>query len=177
MRTWLPVANVTASMQALHDDDLDSQIIEAGLCLRELFGDAQRTPTGAMWHGYEGGLWSYFLHACQEQQRRGVDTSALVTRGFRLLPRGEVLRPYMPRWYGYRPIHLSHASTLIRQRPDHYARLWPEVPLDMPLLWPRNTEGHFDFSIRISSRDRQALLDGSLVLSLNADGPLGKVKV
>lgn len=166
MRTWLPVANVTESAKALHDEDLRTQIVDAGLALRAL-AEHQDGLVCRMWTGYEGGLLAYFLRLCHELEYRGVSAEHFIRRGWKLFGvAGFDVRPLMPRWFGYRPIHLSHASTLMRQRPTHYARLWPQVPLDMPLLWPRNTDGRFDFSITLSTTDRAAMLRGDLVLGL-----------
>lgn len=171
----MPVANVTESVTAFHDDDLREQMVQAGLALRAV-RDHRDGLVCRMWQGYEGGLLAYFLRVCQELERRGVPMQTMVQRAWRLATHAHFdVRPLMPRWFGYRPIHLSHASTLIRLRPAHYARLWPQVPLDMPVLWPRNTEGRFDFSVSISTTDRAALLRGDLTLKLAPDGPLGRI--
>ena len=31
---------------------------------------------------------------------------------------------------------LSHRSNLIRKAPEHYAPLWPDVPDNLPYVWP-----------------------------------------
>lgn len=179
MMTLLPLANVTASVQALHDEDLEIQMVDAGRLLR-MCAEPFRSDTlvTAMWRHYEGGLLAYFLNVCKELQRRGVGRGvdwAIRQGWFIAESAGWDLRPLMPRWFGYRPVHLSHASYLIRERPSYYAQHWPDVPLDMPVLWPKNVNGHFDFTIAVSADDREAVLRGELVLNLAPTGPLGKV--
>lgn len=167
MTTWLPVANLTTTMQALHDDDL-AHVTEAALgTLLLMDRSVQRVayPVLMAWSGYPGGLWSYFLQACQERIRRGEDVVEYVQQA-RRDTEGLDLRPIMPRWFGYRAVHLSHASNLMRERPTYYARLWPTVPLDMPMLWPVNTDGHFDFSIRIRRVERALITTGARVLPI-----------
>lgn len=178
MTTWLPVANLTATVHTLHDDDLAETTESALATLICLKKNTQRDSWNvSMWRGYPGGVWVYFLQACQELERRGADRKyyrELVQYG-NVVSSGMDLRPVMPRWFGYRAVHLSHASTLIRERPTHYARCWPEVPLDMPMLWPVNKDGHFDFSIRIRRPDRELIVTGARVLPIAGDF-LGRIR-
>ncbi len=34
------------------------------------------------------------------------------------------------------PFIRAHRAALIRKAPDHYGRLWPGVPAELPLIWP-----------------------------------------
>jgi hypothetical protein len=169
MMTYLPLANVTLSVQSLHDSDLSLQIIEAGRALRQCSVKKYSSfDIVAMWRGYEGGLYHYFLQCCREAQRRDLlDVMRFLRAGHALVVGAgwHARPPLMPRWYGSRRIHQSHASTLIRLRPDHYAHHWPDVPLDMPVLWPRNHDRMFDYSIRLSHDDRRKILRGELTLA------------
>lgn len=171
--TYLPLANVSDSVALLHREDLLLTTVDALktlACLADLrVPEKKRSLCERMWLGYEGGLWFYFLTCCKEMQRR--TESAVVTlvkhgmavaepAGFAAAP------PLLPRWFGWRPIHRSHASTLIRQRPTHYGQRWPDVPLDMPVLWPRNRQHAFDFSVTIDEEQRRALKCGELILNV-----------
>lgn len=157
---WVPTANLTTNIQTLHDDDLN-HLTEASLsvleCLRNGTGKNHWAVQG--WRGYTGGLWSYFLQACKERQRRGEEMVRYMQHASRVVD-GIDVRPLMPRWFGYRAVHTSHASRLIHERPTHYAQCWPEVPLDMALLWPINKRGQFDFSLRLQRSERQLLIVG-----------------
>jgi hypothetical protein len=168
METWLPAANTQESMRCLHDDDLIVQIREARNLLRAMAAETSesRLLMVRMWRGYEGGLLNYVGTACQEYERRTSrhdHTQPILAEAWRL--RGQrqwPIAPLYPRWYGYAPIHQSHRSTLIRQRPAYYARLWVDTPLDMPVLWPQNKKGAFDFSVTLSAVDREKVKRGEL---------------
>lgn len=173
---WMPLGNPMVSLTSLHDRDLLGQLesmyrVMLALAAPEAHDEFPLSYGAAMWRGYEGGLLAYALSAVNEYERRfGHDRNSLMkSRNFWGLARSYRwdVRPLMPRWFGYRAVHMSHQSTLIRLRPEHYARQWPDVPLDMPLLWPRNVDGHFDFSMTITSPDRRAVRRGELVLNLS----------
>ena len=42
----------------------------------------------------------------------------------------------MPPWMGDKAFHLSHRSNLVRKLPERYGELWPDVPPDLPYIWP-----------------------------------------
>ena len=42
----------------------------------------------------------------------------------------------LPPWLGDEDIHLSHRSALVRKDPDHYRPFFPDVPDDLPYVWP-----------------------------------------
>ena len=182
---WLPYANVTNSVQALSDDDLIEQIRQCELLVQMLAEEAtdSRLLVVQMWRGYETCVVTYLLQACQEFDRRAPRwkhlTLALVRRVWLRAegvgwPRGKP----MPRWFGSRLVHMSHQSQLMRRRPTHYARQWPTVPLDMPLLWPCNTPNRFEFEVRVSRADQQRLLARELVLrTKTTDGRMEGIKV
>lgn len=151
--TWLPLPNVTESLRCLHDDDLVKQIYDARDAARQMAdaGPASRLLLVKMWRGYEGALVAFYLQACKEGLRRGVlgpgHSAGEVWRIARDCQWG--IAPIFPRWYCYALVHDSHASRLMRHRPEHYAHQFPLVPLDMPLVWPQNIPGRFDFSLVI----------------------------
>lgn len=169
MMTYLPLANLTDSVRALHRNDLREQVLDAGHSLRHCV-EEKDSPIVSMWRGYEGGLWAYFLACCRELRIRGVSDTVLVQSGLRVVNAAgyDTQPPRFPQWFGWRPLHDSHASTLIRHRPEHYARLWPTVPLDMPVLWPR-AHSQTGFSVRITAEQRRQILTGDLVLPLAHD--------
>ena len=39
-------------------------------------------------------------------------------------------------WLGDPAVHRSHQSALVRKDPDHYRPLFPDVPDDLPYVWP-----------------------------------------
>jgi hypothetical protein len=39
-------------------------------------------------------------------------------------------------WFGDPALHRSHQSSLLRKDPDFYRPLFPDVPDDLPYVWP-----------------------------------------
>jgi len=46
----------------------------------------------------------------------------------------------LPPWLGDDEFHRSHQSSLVRKDPDHYRSLFPDVPDDLPYVWPVKSE-------------------------------------
>jgi hypothetical protein len=89
-------------------------------------------PALRMWVGHRRSLALYGITMCYEWTRRGYrDTMAERFRPFVL-----GLFPVAPAWLGDEDFHLSHRSNLIRKMPQHYGPIWPDVPPDMPYVWP-----------------------------------------
>ena len=42
----------------------------------------------------------------------------------------------LPPWLGEDRFHLSHQSALVRKDPAHYRTYFPDVPDDLPYVWP-----------------------------------------
>ncbi len=42
----------------------------------------------------------------------------------------------VPPWFGHDAVHRSHQSSLVRKEPEHYRRHFPDVPDDLPYVWP-----------------------------------------
>lgn len=81
-------------------------------------------------------LAQYGIVICEEWVGRGYKDS--------LLPYFKALEAeyeesetplILPHWHGG-DIHRSHQSNLIRKYPEHYGSFYPDVPDDLPYLWP-----------------------------------------
>jgi len=145
MQTFMPHDTYVESAAVLDDTRLRSQRNEAKTVLRTLLGEYPRTKTGRpggwpyhpatkMWRGYEYSLCRYGLAMCAEALRRGWVNGDLTEffedRMAKLEPAGD------PPWMGRFSFHESHRSNLLRKNPDHYRQLWPNVPDDLPYVWP-----------------------------------------
>jgi hypothetical protein len=42
----------------------------------------------------------------------------------------------LPPWLGDADFHVSHQSSLVRKNPAHYRPHFPDVPDDLPYVWP-----------------------------------------
>ncbi|MFM9708757.1 MSMEG_6728 family protein [Streptomyces galilaeus] len=149
MQTFLPHVDFTASAATLDPRRLGKQRVEALQVLRGLTVPGygwRHHPAVRMWAGYEEALVRYGLEVCGVWTAGGrADTCAasLMTDfagshgdiGVRtqreLAGAGE-----LPPWLGDVDFHRGHRSALVRKDPDFYARLFPDVPDDLPYVWP-----------------------------------------
>ncbi|MCX4238619.1 MSMEG_6728 family protein [Streptomyces sp. NPDC020707] len=149
MQTFLPYADFTRSAAVLDQARLGKQRVEALQVLRGLTvpGYGWRNhPAVRMWIGYEEALVRYGLDVCAVWVAEGrADTCAttLVT-DFALARPGAAVRVQrdladdgeLPPWLGDPAFHRSHRSALVRKAPEFYTPLFPDVPDDLPYLWP-----------------------------------------
>lgn len=149
MQTFLPYADFTGTARVLDPRRLGKQRVETIQVLRALTVPGygwRRHPAALMWTGYEEALVRYGLDICDHWCGLGhADTCAgtLVTdlagtTGLRR-PRSQGLLAAageLPPWLGDPAFHLSHRSALVRKDPGFYRPLFPDVPDDLPYVWP-----------------------------------------
>lgn len=107
-------------------------------------------PAVRMWAGYEEALTRYGLEICRAWSGAGRrDTCAGLLRaelhGARGVAAPRTQRDLaaagaLPPWLGDPAFHRSHRSALVRKDPRHYRPLFPDVPDDLPYVWP--VSGH-----------------------------------
>lgn len=149
MQTFLPYPDFARSATTLDQARLGKQRVEALQVLRGLTVPGygwRHHPAVRMWIGYEEALVRYGLDVCALWVTAGrADTCAttLLTDFTRHHP-GAAVRPQeelasageLPPWLGDKPFHRSHQSALLRKAPEIYAPLFPDVPDDLPYVWP-----------------------------------------
>ncbi|GHF52615.1 hypothetical protein FHX82_004190 [Amycolatopsis bartoniae] len=151
MQTFLPYPDFAASARVLDPRRLGKQRVETIQVLRALTVPSygwRHHPAVKMWRGYEEALTRYGLQMCEVWTSAGrADTCsatlladlkkatglALVRTEPSLLEAGE-----MPPWFGDQEFHRSHQSALLRKDPEHYGRWFPDVPTDLPYVWPES---------------------------------------
>ena len=141
MQTFLPVPSFALSAHFLDRQRLGKQRVEALQILRTLQGKSSgwaNHPAVRMWRGHEQALALYGWFMCTEWLRRGyVDNCrAEFATATLLVEPGMSTPPSAPPWFGDEAFHLSHRSNLVRKMPEHYRRFWPDVPDDLPYVWP-----------------------------------------
>jgi hypothetical protein len=129
----------------LDDLRLGKQRVETMQVLRALVFPTYRGwknhPATRMWRGFTDALVAYGLEVCAEWTRRGradaVAESLLAFTGG-VAPDVRELRRTgaLPPWLGWEPVHVSHRSALVRKDPGHYRGYFPDVPDDLPYVWP-----------------------------------------
>ncbi|MFF3504696.1 MSMEG_6728 family protein [Streptomyces sp. NPDC003247] len=149
MQTFLPYPDFAASAAALDPRRLGKQRVETLQVLRGLTVPGygwRHHPAVRMWTGYEEALVRYGLQMCDAWTATGrADTCAasLVT-GFPGRRAGAGIRTQeqlaedgeLPPWLGDPAFHRSHRSALVRKDPVFYLPLFPDVPDDLPYVWP-----------------------------------------
>ena len=137
MQTFLPYAEFERSAQVLDYRRLGKQRVETWQLIRAINGETRgwrNHPAAVMWRDHVPALALYGKVICEEWIRRGYNDSMLPR--FELILSGHSEGPELPSWLGNENFHVSHQSNLIRKFPEHYRMHWPEVPEDLPYIWP-----------------------------------------
>ena len=148
MQTFLPDPDFELAARSLDAKRLGKQRVETIQVVRALtrpgYGWANH-PAVLMWKGFEEALGRYGLTCCQVWTERGFgDTCALtITTDLRTAGVAAVRSQpeladagALPPWLGDEAVHRSHRSALLRKDPEHYRELFPDVPDDLPYVWP-----------------------------------------
>lgn len=143
MQTFLPFESFISSAACLDRSRLGKQRVENLQIMRAILNPVhgwQNHPAVKMWRGHEGTLMLYQMAICHEwsMMRRYTDTcleKTLAVWEAYGSPEGT-----FPPWLGDKDFHRSHQSNLLRKDPEHYGPLFPDVPDDLPYVWPISTE-------------------------------------
>ncbi len=133
MQTFLPYPSFTQSAECLDRQRLGKQRVEAKqiyLALTEPGYGWQNHPAVKMWKGYEQALLNYGFTACYEWRQRGYKDTLIDFFGDKITNVGSNL-PWITEEFC-----LSHRSNLIRKSPEYYRYMWPDVPDNLPYVWP-----------------------------------------
>ncbi len=162
MQTFLPYADFERSARALDRQRLGKQRVETLQVVRALtrpgYGWANH-PAVLMWKGFEEALGRYGFVCCQAWVELGFADTCELTITTDLRAAGvESVRTQpelasaqaLPTWLGDEALHRSHQSALLRKDPVHYRPLFPDVPDDLPYVWPVRSEAAIE-------RDRLAV--------------------
>jgi hypothetical protein len=150
VQTFLPYPSFGASAAVLDGRRLGKQRVEALQVLRGLTVPGygwRRHPAVRMWAGYEEALVRYGLEVCgvwTETGRADTCAATMVADLRSRLPDGGPVRTQeelaaageLPPWLGLPEFHRSHRSALVRKDPDYYRERFPDVPDDLPYVWP-----------------------------------------
>lgn len=141
MQTFVPHTSFPDCAAVLDLSRLGKQIIEAQQIFKALTQPDygwQHHPAVKMWRGSELCLVMY-AKACNDEwrKRRGRSHGAydnLMTILSQTFVKAQSYK--YPRWWGNELVHESHRSNLVRKNPEHYRQFFPDVPLDLPYVWP-----------------------------------------
>ncbi|GGM76693.1 hypothetical protein GCM10010106_23910 [Thermopolyspora flexuosa] len=151
MQTFLPYPDFAETAKVLDQRRLGKQRVEALQILRGLTVPGygwRHHPAVRMWRGYEEALTRYGLEICRVWRAAGHrDTcTGLLVAELRAAkgiddPRDQdelAAAGALPPWLGDPDFHRAHRSALVRKDPEHYRPLFPQVPDDLPYVWPEN---------------------------------------
>lgn len=144
MQTFLPYPDFAESAACLDRQRLGKQRVEAKqiyLALTQPGYGWQNHPAVRMWRGHHVSLLGYGIAICDEWISRGYDDSLrdwFYEKDDEVSIDGQGMHIDIPTplWFGNVDFHLSHKSNLIRKLPSHYRPFWPDVPDDLPYIWP-----------------------------------------
>jgi hypothetical protein len=154
MQTFLPYPDFAATAEVLDQRRLGKQRVETLQVLRGLTVPGygwRHHPAVRMWRGYEEALTRYGLEVCRVWRAAGhKDTCTGLLRA-ELRQARRIDRPRdqaelaaagaLPPWLGDPEFHRAHQSALVRKDPGHYRPLFPQVPDDLPYVWPEIPPG------------------------------------
>lgn len=144
MQTFVPYPDFGASAAVLDGRRLGKQRVETFQILRALTWPTygwKNHPAVRMWRGFTPALVCYGLATCDEWEARGhadaTRSSLLEFTGGRVPVWEELIASgQLPPWLGHDPVHVSHQSALLRKEPAYYREFFPDVPEDLPYVWP-----------------------------------------
>lgn len=148
MQTFLPYADFERSARTLDRKRLGKQRVETIQVVRALtrpgYGWANH-PAVLMWRGFEEALGRYGFRCCQAWVELGFGDTCALTIAMDLRAAGvDTVRTQpelaaadaLPPWLGEEAVHRSHQSALVRKEQQHYRPLFPDIPDDLPYVWP-----------------------------------------
>lgn len=148
MQTFLPYADFEASARALDPKRLGKQRVECLQVLRGLTVPGygwRHHPAVKMWRGHLEALGRYSLTCCEVWVEGGFGDTCAATIGLELAEAGVptvrtqarlAAAGVLPPWIGDEAFHRSHQSSLVRKDPAFYRPRFPDVPDDLPYVWP-----------------------------------------
>jgi len=153
VQTFLPYADFERSAALLDDRRLGKQRVEVLQVMRALTRPGhgwRHHPAVRMWRGHEEALAAYGAAVCAEWVRRGnadtcdakIGADAAVAGVHRVRDQAALAAAgALPPWLGDEAVHRSHRSNLVRKDPVRYRPLFPDVPDDLPYVWPPEPDG------------------------------------
>ena len=148
MQTFLPYADFELSARTLDRKRLGKQRVETIQVVRALTRPGNgwvNHPAVLMWRGFEEALGWYGFSCCQAWVELGFSDTCALTIATDLRAAGvDTVRTQpelaaadaLPPWLGNEAVHRSHQSALVRMGQEHHRPLFPDIPDDLPYVWP-----------------------------------------
>ena len=140
-KTFITHDDINEIAECLDNARLNRQRSDVSQILKALLNptDDDDTVSVKMWRGNERFLMKYGMTICMEWQSRGnTDETMVKIMQYRSVFHEDSEQP--PEWWGSEDVINSHRSYLLRSMPSHYRSMWPNLPDDLPMFWPRSPE-------------------------------------
>jgi hypothetical protein len=146
MQTFLPFPDFEESAFHIDPRRLGKQRVENLQIMKALVtggkGSWVNHPATKMWRGHEFSLLMYQKAVCDEWVHNLNFSDNCLTRTAHLYFSHADLSPLSdhsdPPWLGDKAFHLAHQSNLVRKDPEYYRKYFPDVPDNLPYIWPTN---------------------------------------
>ena len=144
MQTFLPDPDFARTASLLDPKRLGKQRVEALQVFRATHVPGygwRHHPAAKMWRGYEESLVAYGVAICDAWTALGhadtVRATLVQELGREPRPQAQLERlELVPPWLGHEAFHRAHRSALVRKDAEWYRPLFPDVPDDLPYVWP-----------------------------------------
>jgi hypothetical protein len=141
MQTFLISENPADTAKILDNRRLGKQRVEALTILKILLGQSNSDawvhhPAVLMWKGYERWLHLEYISAIMNEWENKGFKNDKCEKTFNEL--GRLMIGFdlsKPDWFS-EAFFNSHKSNLIRKKPEFYKPLWPNIPDNLPYIWP-----------------------------------------
>lgn len=140
MQTFVPYgSDFELNAQCLDRQRLGKQRVETWQILTAFAGFSgwRNHPATKMWASNPDALCHYGMAMCTEWIKRGYNDTML-PRFIGASSLESITFLDLPTWIDNEEIVISHRSNLIRKKPEYYGPMWPDVPDDLPYVWPTN---------------------------------------
>lgn len=141
MQTFLPYRDFAKSASVLDRQRLGKQRVETMQIMKSLATGSgwSNHPAVKMWEGFAECLMEYQLSVCSEWiEVRGYNDTCLdkTFAIFETLDDSQLGEGLVPHWFDNDDFFVSHRSNLIRKKPEHYRKFWPDVSDNLEYIWP-----------------------------------------
>lgn len=136
MQTFLPYPDFRKSLECLDTKRLGKQRVEA----MQLVNALERGPDAPWYNHPATQMWKDYVPALKIYHNLAIDV--WVKRGYKNNMQEYIIQKFVPSppWSIDEAFHLSHQSNLVRKLPEHYRMYFPDIPDDLPDIWPSKGE-------------------------------------
>jgi len=140
MQTFITSHDMKENASNLDMKRLGKQRVEALQIIKENLGITkgwQHHPIVKMWKGYEPYLLKVYLKSIMDEwEARGYKNIKCKDQFKAFMEIFKADDPVKPPWITDELI-LSHQSNLVRKKPEHYTKLFPDIPDNLPYIWTK----------------------------------------